>query len=280
MGTRDGRPDPNATTGARAFVAALILSAAAASASDAPVPGPAAPAPPADSTAPTVVVPPAAARELRPHTVTFAVAFKGIGAGTIELRLTREGPNLWRYETRPQPTMLARMIVSASSIERGTFSIGATGVEPHTYSLDDGTAKRTRDEVSLDYDRTAGRVRGFARGAPLDLPIVPRLQDPLSIRAALLSDLVAGREPGEYPMVDGRHVVTFVYRRAGDEKLRTALGELDTVVYTSARKGADARAKTWKYWYAPSLGWLPVRIEQRDENGPRLVFTVRAATSP
>lgn len=215
---------------------------------------------------------------LRPHVVTFAVAFKGLGAGTIELRLTREGSNLWRYETRPQPSMLARMIVSASSIERGTFAIGPDGVEPRDYSLDDGTPKRTRDEVSLDYDRSAGRVRGFARGEPLDLPLVPRLQDPLSIRAALLNDLLAGREPGEYPMVDGRHVETFVYRKVGPAKLKTALGELDTVVYTSSRKGADARAKTWKYWYAPSLGWLPVRIEQRDQDGPRLVFTVRSAT--
>jgi hypothetical protein len=220
------------------------------------------------------------ASALRPHVVSFAVAFKGIGAGTIELRLTREGPNLWRYETRPQPSMLARMIISASSIERGTFSIGPDGVEPRDYSLDDGTPKRTRDEVALDYDRAAGRVRGFARGEPLDLPLVPRLQDPLSIRAALLNDLLAGREPGEYPMVDGRDIETFVYRKVGPAQLKTALGEIDTVVYTSSRKGADARAKTWKYWYAPSLGWLPVRIEQRDQDGPRLVFTIRAATFP
>lgn len=224
--------------------------------------------------------PAAAAHELKPHVISFAVAFKGIGAGTIELRLAREPGGLWRYETRPQPSMLARMIVSASSLERGTFALGPTGVEPHTYVLDDGTPKRTRDEVSLDYDRAAGRVRGYARGESLDLPLVPRLQDPLSIRAALQSDLLAGREPGEYPMVDGRSIETFVYRRVGPAKLRTALGEIDTVVYTSSRKGADARAKTWKYWFAPSLGWVPVRIEQRDADGPRLVFTVRSATFP
>jgi hypothetical protein len=232
-------------------------------------PGP--PSPPATATE---------AHELKPHVINFAVAFKGIGAGTIELRLARELGGLWRYETRPQPSMLARMIVSASSLERGTFALGAAGVEPRSYVLDDGTPKRTRDEVSLDYDRAAGRVRGYARGEPLDLPLVPRLQDPLSIRAALQSDLLAGREPGEYPMVDGRNIETFVYRKAGPAKLKTALGELDTVVYTSSRKGADARAKTWKYWFAPSLGWVPVRIEQRDADGPRLVFTVRSVTFP
>lgn len=285
MRTLDGRRGTVSTARAGMRVAGLALllacgaSFAVVSAAT-PASPPAAAVSPAASPAATPGTPPGAARELRPHAITFAVAFKGIGAGTIDLRLTREGPNLWRYETRPKPTMLARMVISASSVERGTFTVGADGVEPQSYSLDDGTAKRTRDEVELDYDRAAGRVRGFARGEPLDLPIVPRLQDPLSIRAALLSDLIAGREPGEYPMIDGRNVATFVYRRAGAEKVHTALGELDTVVYTSSRKGADARAKTWKYWYAPSLGWLPVRIEQRDENGPRLTFTVRAVTFP
>jgi hypothetical protein len=214
---------------------------------------------------------------LRPHTVVYRVSFKGMAAGDLELRLTRENGTLWRYETRPQPSFLARMVVSAASRERGTFRLGPDGVTPVSYSLDDGSAQRTRDEAAFEYDRAAGRVRGYARGEPLELPIVPGLQDPLSIRAAILVDLLAGRELGEYPMIDGRQVRTYVYRRVGTEKIATALGELEAVVYTSSRKDADARAKTWKYWYAPSLGWLPVRIEQHDPDGVRLAFAVRSA---
>jgi hypothetical protein len=220
------------------------------------------------------------AAELRPHVVTYRVTFKGIGAGDLELRLARENGTTWRYETRPHPSFLARMVVSASSLERGTFRIGPDGVEPLTYSLDDGNPERGPDDMDLTYDRAAGRVRGYARGEPLDLPLVPHLQDPLSIRAAILTDLLAGREPGEIPMLDGREIATFIYHREGPARIRTALGEIDTVVYTSKRKGSDARAKTWKYWYAPSLGWLPVRIEQRVENQARIVFVVRAAQFP
>jgi hypothetical protein len=219
----------------------------------------------------------AAAAELKPHTVTYRVTFKGMDAGDLELRLTREGDGRWRYETRPQPSLLARMFVSAQTYERGVFTVGPDGVQPLSYVLDDGTSKSTNDEVSLEFDRAAGRVRGRARGEPLDLEIVPGLQDPMSIRAAILVDLLAGRPLGEYPMLDGRHVRTYVYRRAGTAKLRTALGEIETVVYTSARKGADARARTWKYWYAPSLGWLPVRIEQLDGGETRIAFAIRSA---
>jgi hypothetical protein len=219
----------------------------------------------------------ASAGTLRPHSVTYRVAYKGMAAGELELRLTRVDADTWRYETRPQPSFLARMVVSAASVERGTFRLGPGGVQPLSYSLDDGTAQRTRNDAALEYDRSAGRVSGYARGAPLDLELIPGLQDPLSIRAAILVDLLAGREPGEYPMIDGREVRTYIYRREGTATLDTALGALETVVYTSSRKGADARAKTWKYWYAPSLGWLPVRIEQRDRGETRLAFAIRRA---
>lgn len=232
------------------------------------------PAVPVTTPAPTAA--PAAATDLRPHVVTYRVAFKGMAAGDLQLKLSRESGDVWRYETRPQPSFLARMVVSASSIERGTFRLTANGVQPLAYSLDDGTAQRGKDEASFEYDRTAGRVRGYARGEPLDLELVPGLQDPLSIRAAILLDLLRGRELGTYPMIDGRQVRQYVYRRAGTETLKTAVGTVETVVYTSAREGADARAKTWKYWYAPSLGWLPVRIHQIDKGEPRLAFEIRS----
>jgi hypothetical protein len=213
---------------------------------------------------------------LTPHVVTYRVAFKGMAAGDLELHLTRVDGDTWRYETRPRPSVLARLAVSAAARERGTFEVGPRGVRPLDYSLDDGAEGRGRDEASLEYDYAAGRVRGWARGEPLDLELAPGLQDPLSIRAAILLDLLAGRELGEYRMIDGRQVRTYVYRRVGTERLKTAAGEVETVVYTSSRKGADERARTWKYWYAPSLGWIPVRIEQRDRDGPRLVFTLRS----
>jgi hypothetical protein len=219
---------------------------------------------------------PEAAADLRPHVVTYRVAFKGMAAGDLQLELSRQAGDLWRYETRPQPSFLARMVVSASSIERGTFRLTADGVQPLTYSLDDGTAERGKDESAFDYDRTAGRVRGYARGEPLEVELVDGLQDPLSIRAAILLDLLRGRELGTYPMIDGRQVRNYVYRRTGMETLKTAVGTVETVVYTSAREGADARAKTWKYWYAPSLGWLPVRIHQIDKGQPRLAFEIRS----
>jgi hypothetical protein len=81
-------------------------------------------------------------------------------------------------------------------------------------------------------------------------------------------------------VVDQDEVKTFVYRSVGPAKLRTALGELDTVVYDSMRKGADSHSKTWRYWFAPSLSFVPVRLEQRQDGKTRIAFAARKLTLP
>ena len=214
---------------------------------------------------------------LRAHAIVYRGTFMGIGAGTLELTL-RPGatPGSWVYETRPNPSFLASFAINPKSRERSSFELDAEGrVAPLGYRLDDGTSAH-KDNVELAYLRSRGRITGSSRGAAVDLPLEPGTQDVMSIRLATPVDLLAGREPADYPMVDGSELKHFVYRRVGPQRIRTALGELDTIVFTSERKGADARDRTWRYWFAPSLGWLPVRIEQRQEGRTRLEFEVRA----
>lgn len=218
----------------------------------------------------------ASAASLRAHEISYRFSFRGMGGGDLQLRLhPGSEPGSWIYETRPFPNMLARLVVSPESRERSSFTITAAGVQPQRYVLEDGSGKKSENS-DLTYDWTRGRVHGTARGAALDIATEPGLQDVMSIRAAPVVDLLAGREPKEYAMLDGSEIKHYVYTRVGPEKLRTALGELDTVVFTSVRKGSDAHDRTWRYWYAPSYGWLPVRIEQRQDGETRLAFAVRS----
>ncbi len=218
-----------------------------------------------------------AAPGLRAHAIVYRAAFKGMGAGSLELTLRHETvPGTWVYETRAYPSFLASFVINPRSRERSAFGLDAAGrVAPHHYRLDDGTPEH-RDDVELSYDRTHGRVTGRARGTAFELPLEPGTQDAMSIRLAVSVDLLAGRDPADYPMIDGSELKHFVYRRVGHERIHTALGQLDTVVYTSERRGAGPRDRTWRYWYAPALDWLPVRIEQREDGRARFEFELRS----
>lgn len=218
----------------------------------------------------------AGAAGLRAHEITYRTSFKGIGAGDIQLTLKPEAqPDTWLYETRAFPNFLASFVVNPQSLERSWFRVSAQGVEPLRYTLTDGGNDHSED-TDVRYDWSRRHVTGSARGKPIDLALEPGTQDAMSIRAAMLVELLAGREPREFSMLDGREVKDYVYARSGTAKLKTALGEIDTVIFTSDRKNSDGRGRTWRFWYAPSLDYLPVRIEQREDGQTRITFVVRS----
>jgi len=144
---------------------------------------------------------PAQGDGLRPHDVVYQFLFKGMSGGTLELKLLADSqPGSWIYETHAHPNFLASFFVSPNSIERGWFRVTPAGVEPQRYLLDDGSSDKGNGS-DLNYDWTRGRLTGEARGKPLDLAIEPGTQDVMSIRAVVLVDLLAGREPHEYTML-------------------------------------------------------------------------------
>lgn len=221
------------------------------------------------------LTPPARAEGLRAHQATYHTTFKGLTAGDLQLTLKPDAqPDHWTYETRAFPSFLASFVISGNSIERSTFTLTPGGVEPQRYQLNDGSGKPEKS-TDYSYDFVHGRVHGVVDGKPLDLALEPGTLDATSIRAALIADLAAGREPHEYAMLDGRDLKRYVYTKVGTAKMASPEGEVDTVIYRSDRKGSDGRGRVWQYWYAPSLGYLPVRIEQREDGSARMTFTLR-----
>jgi hypothetical protein len=216
------------------------------------------------------------AEGLRPHQATYRTSFKGLGAGDLQLTLKPGAqPDQWTYDTRAFPSFLASFVISGDSVEHSEFSVTPGGVEPHRYQLNDGSGRHGK-ETDLSYDTAQGRIHGIVEGQPVDMAIEPGTQDVTSIRAAPMVDLAAGREPHEYTMIDGRELKHYVYSKVGTAHMATAAGEVDTVIYRSDRKGSDGRGRVWQYWYAPSLGYLPVRIEQREDGKTRLTFVLRS----
>ena len=219
---------------------------------------------------------PSIAEPLKAHEIVYETSFKGIPAGSLVLTLTTgSSANAWHYETRALPNVLASLVINSSAREQGWFSVTTDGVIPQHYLLESGE-KNSRHNTELSYDWTANHITGQVEGVALTISAPTQLQDVSSIRIAPTQDLLEGREPHEYTLLDGREIKTFVYTRFGSEHLNTALGDVDTVIFNSLRKGADPNGRSWRYWYAPSLGWLPVRIEQREGGSARLVFKARS----
>jgi hypothetical protein len=74
-----------------------------------------------------------------------------------------------------------------------------------------------------------------------------------------MRDLERGELPKMFRILDKDEVKEFIYTREGTARIRTALGELDTVVVSSQRPG---NSRVLRMWFAPSLGYIPVQAER------------------
>lgn len=211
-----------------------------------------------------VLVPCAPARAddgaLMPFVAEYAVHYGSMTVGKARTELRRAPmQGRWTIETVSNARGLAKLLVGSTVVQRSDFSLDGMGVRPIHYSLDDGTSE-TSDDIVLDFDWLAGRVRGVAEDEPVDVPAEPGLQDAGSIQAQLLWHLLAGTPPGDIAMIEKDYVKRYRCTLLRRERLATAIGNLETVVYRSAREGSR---KETIYWYAPSLGFAMVRMENR-----------------
>ncbi len=209
---------------------------------------------------------------LTPFVAEYVVRYGSLGSGTsrTEIQRARE-PGRWIIENELNANGLARILISGTVLQRSSFELHAEGLRPNSYRLDDGTGRTGRD-VNLEFDWRAGRVRGTAEDAAVDLAMSPGLQDVASIQASVQLALLRGVEPGAIDMIETDKIKHYQYTRLRSERLKTAIGELDTVVYRSARPGSTRENI---YWYAPALGYVLVQAEQRRDGKKRLQTTIR-----
>lgn len=213
---------------------------------------------------------------LAPYVAEYNVKYGSLSVGTSRTELRpAQLPGQWLIESRTSASGLARLIAGGTLVQRSTFELETGGMRPLSYRFDDGM-KRSGKDVTLDFDWDSGRVTGSAEGDPVDIASEAGLQDAASMQAFVQLRLNGGSEPGIVPMIEKNKIKYYRYTLLRHERLKTALGVFDTLVYRSAR---DGKPRETLLWYAPALGHLSVQAEQR-EDGKRLFQTYIKAYRP
>ena len=248
---------------------------AATSAAPAPVtttPAPVSPASPAPAGAAGNAEQAAIASVLRPFTAVLAVDWKGINAGYSTLELTRNGNDRWTYSSRSEARGLAKLFVPGDITQTSQFTVVNGDVQPLKFRGDDGTSDDSRD-ISLDFDWPHNRVTGVAERRKVQLDLRAGAQDDLSAQIYTMLDLARGAKlPPSFFVVDKDEIKEYGYRQEGSVRLRTAVGDVDTIVVSSQRKGSP---RTLRTWFAPSLGYVPVKAERTRDGKVEFSMVIR-----
>jgi hypothetical protein len=161
-----------------------------------------------------------------------------------------------------------RIVYSNDVIQKSWFSVVRSHVRPDKYRAQDGAST-----ASIDFDWDAGRARGESEKKPVDLKLDQGAQDVMSIQVEVMLDLEHGDLPTTFRILDKDEIKDFEYTQEGNARLRTALGELDTVIVSSRHVGSN---RVLRMWFAPSQGFVPV-LAERSRDG-KVEFTMKIKT--
>ena len=206
---------------------------------------------------------PAAAQHDTPpptYRASYEVQYKGRRVGQAEFRLTR-GPDeaRYRFSSRTTATGLLRLLRPRPILELSEFVLRDGQLQPLRFAYEDGS-RGGGGNFTLNFDWNEGRILADHGGQVTELPLTPDTLDRGSLQVALMRDLQRGQLKPRYRLADEDSVRDYDYRLDGTEALLTAAGRFEAVRLLQSRPGSD---RLTTLWLAPSLDYLPVRIEQQ-----------------
>lgn len=215
---------------------------------------------------------------------------------SASLSLEHEADGAYRYVSVLKPVQLVALAYGDTLTEtsRGRIASapagdGRAGGSP----VEAGTVLPERYEMTLEGRKPRSGSLQFESGRGV---IVQRFKnkevrqrvpaetfDRLSIQLALMRDLAAGRRDMKYLMADQNRLRVYRFEATAEERLKTPVGDVLTVkVELTGRLRVDngaglklATAETvddfddgerTSFWFAPTLGYLPVRIQHVDDD--------------
>ena len=180
----------------------------------------------------------------------------GIGEARVTLRAQDNG--LYTYRSDTNPTGLAKLFRSDRVREYSRFKLHQNRIRPLEYRFDHTGSKKER-HAFLHFDWKALQVANTVEGHTWEMEIPDDALDKLVVQVAVMMDLTAGKEKLTYAIADGGKLKEYHFAIIGEENIKVPAGTFRAVKIERLRKDND---RTTHLWCAPELGYLPVRIEQ------------------
>jgi Protein of unknown function (DUF3108) len=175
---------------------------------------------------------------------------------SAELNWQQDGKE---YEARLEVS--AFLLGSRVQVSKGT--IGAEGIMPTRFG------DKTRSELAAHFQRDKGII-SFSANSP-DAPLLKGAQDRLSVVLQLSSLLAA--DPTRFPAgtmlsfqtVSQREAEVWQFLVEKEEMLQLPFGDISAIKLN--RKPRREFDQHIELWFAPTLGYLPVRLRITNANG-------------
>ncbi len=211
----------------------------------------------------------AADRPLAPFTATYVVKKGSLTLGELTRTLSQKENGVWLVQSDSKTTGYARLFTKVELSEQSEWIYHNGQMRPLHYRYDRTRTKRKR-HIKLHFDWEKRRVINEINGDPWQMEVPERTLDKLLYQLAIMHDLNNDRaKEGKlhYQVADGGRLKEYHFEIVGKERLRTELGNLNTLKI----KRIGGKRKT-TFWCSIDHDFMLVRIKQEDKHGTANLF--------
>ena len=191
---------------------------------------------------------------------TMYTSVMSVGKGLIALE--KDASGAYRMRSRIEPSGVVALFVKDQIVERVSGTVLDGVPMPARYSQ--AHTGGDLDHISgAEFDWAAGTAASHYNGKRKSLALAPRVVDPLSMYALLMSDLGAGKRPKRYRIANRARIKSYWLAYHGVEMLDAPIGRIRALKVTRKRKRSN---KLTTLWFAADHGFLPAQI-LHEKNG-------------
>lgn len=190
---------------------------------------------------------------------TYVVKKGFMDIGEVQRTLTPQGGGKYVFESTTTSSGMAAWVLRGTITERSTFSFVNGVIQPISYFYERTFGKGKI--VKLGFDWVKNTVTNDVNKNPWVMPLEPATLDKLVYQISLMKDMAPGKREYTYKVADGGKLKTYQAVVLSEEETSTPMGTFHSIKITRV---GDKRGTT--LWCAPKLNYLPVRIEQTDDD--------------
>jgi hypothetical protein len=215
------------------------------------------------------------ANAVQPFSLNYTVYRNQSMLGVAELRNKQASPGYWQFISKTTATQGVATIAGANINEQSNLIVRNGLLELFSNRLETKVAWKTMLKTTKLDDASDTYQYKDSKGTK-QAPYRPGLLDQHSLTLALIADLNAQKKGPSfvYMVVNREKIEPYTFKIVGTQTISTALGKLNTLRVDRIRESNDG--KTTRIWFAVDKNYMPVLIQQNDENGDDIEMRIAA----
>lgn len=199
----------------------------------------------------------------QPFNAVYTISMGPLTIGESERTLTRDSAGNYIFKTSAHSTGMASFVVKDQIEERSLWRFTNGAIIPLEYRYKRTGGKREKQQRVV-FDWKKGLATNVGPSDPWQIPISGPTYDKLIYQMAASLDLQNGKREMVYHIADNDKIREYQVVVEGEEMVKTPMGSFRAIKIKRINDKRDT-----VLWCAPSLNYLPIRIDYVELDGSR-----------